>query len=130
STACPGSTPAPAVGASTTSRRGLRQIALGGALVVAESEEDRLAELPVGRPLGVRDLRDELRLEPRESAPPRRIGERRRAAHERAEALPQRLETLLGEAGADLADVEQRAVTTAAEQQRAEAAARASGLGE
>src|SRR4051794_9983257 len=105
---------------------------LARVLVVAQAEEARMAQAPRARPLGERDLGDELGLHPRDPAlaDRRGVGERRVVAGERAHPRAQVAQGLAVEAGADLAGVAQRAAVVVAEQQRAELGARALRSGE
>src|SRR5581483_1466834 len=107
----------------------LWQEALGRLLVVAEAEVHRLAKLRVGGPLGERDLRDEARLEPRDVAHARRVGEGRRRARERPEALREARQRALVEPRADLADEAQLRAGVRAEEERAEMRPGAAGGG-
>src|SRR5262249_31381320 len=114
-------------------RQGGRLLAgdLARRLVDAQPVERRMPQLPVGRPLGEADLRDELRtyevalLRQRDAAG----RERRRALLARREVAVETLQRRVVEAGPAAADVAQPAALLHAEQQRAEADPRARRLG-
>src|ERR1700730_5769244 len=94
--------------------------ALARRFVGAESEERRLTELPVGGPLRVDELRDEIRTHPRGVAHSRRRIKRRRVRVQRHELSRQLVERLFGEPGPDLADVAQVLLVVETDEQRAE----------
>src|SRR5437899_3188125 len=94
--------------------------ALGRILVGPQSEERRLTELVVGRPLRIGDLRDQLWADPDRVAHGRRRVERRAIPAERLELRRQHRERFAREAGADLADEHQRPSAIEAHQQRTE----------
>src|SRR5207245_2572303 len=74
-----------------------------GGLVVAEAEEDGVAQAAVARLLHEADLPDQRRLEPRRVPHPWRVEEGRCRAPQRREPLRELGERLAREAGADLA---------------------------
>src|SRR3989454_5139683 len=78
--------------------------ALRGILVRPEAQERGLAELSIRRPLGVCELRDELRPDPRCVAYAWRRIERRTAGSKAVQLRGEHVQRLLREAGADLAD--------------------------
>src|SRR2546428_3055297 len=78
--------------------------ALRGILVRPEAQERGLAELSIRRPLGVCELRDELRPDPRRVAYAWRRIERRTAGPKALELRGEHVQRMLREAGADLAD--------------------------
>src|SRR2546428_8492672 len=94
--------------------------ALGRILVGPQSEERRLTELVVGRPLRIGDLRDQLWADPDRVAHGRRRVERRAIPAERLELRRQHRERFAREAGADLADEDQRPPAVEAHQPRTE----------
>src|SRR5205085_1400384 len=96
----------------------------GGRDVVAKTEEDRGAQPLVLRPVGVLDLRDQLRLDPRHSAirfRPHREGARLR--YERLQFSIEAGERFLIEARPDVAHPAQLASVILSEHQRAEVVA-------
>ena len=87
-----------------------------------------MAQAAVGRPLGEAHLAHQLRLDPVVLlALGRALGERRRVARERVELLPDRVQQLHVEAGADLGDVDQVLAAIEPDVERAEPAASTSG---
>src|SRR5207302_8241863 len=80
---------------------------VGGRLVVAEAEEDGVAQAAVARLLHEADLPDQRRLEPRRVPHPWRVEEGRRRAPQRREPLRELGERLAREAGAGLARIPQ-----------------------
>src|SRR2546425_2690794 len=78
--------------------------ALRGILVRPEAQERGLAELSIRRPLGVCELRDELRPDPGRVAYAWRRIERRTLGSKALELRGEHAQRLLREAGADLAD--------------------------
>src|SRR5213593_3862684 len=94
--------------------------ALGRILVGPQSEERRLTELVIGRPLRVGDLRDQLCADRDGVAHAGRRVERRAIDAERLELRRQHRERFAREAGADLADEDQRPPAIEAHQQRTE----------
>src|SRR2546422_7772247 len=94
--------------------------ALARRLIRAQPEERRLPQLAVGRPLGERDLPDELRLHPRDLADPRLRVEGRLVGAERRELRGQQAQRLGVEAGADLAAVAQAIAVVQAHEERPE----------
>src|SRR3954447_10388712 len=101
-------------------------------LVLAQSEEARLTQPAGAGPLGEADLGDEPRLDPVGALRQRLDGlaEGRLVRLERVELLAQVRQRPGVEPGADLAGVAQDAVLVVADEQRAEADARALRLGE
>src|SRR5207245_4744875 len=78
---------------------GLRRVLIG-----AKAEERRLAQLAVSGPLGICDLRDELRPDPGRVAYAWRRIERRTLGSKAVQLRGEDIQRLLREAGADLAD--------------------------
>src|SRR5262245_2513460 len=105
------------------SRKLLRQHDLARPLVVAQAEEDRLAELRLVGPLVERHLSDQLGREPGRSLDARWIGERRRLPDQRLEAPMERGECLLSVAGSHAPHVAQVGSAVRAEKQRSEVGA-------
>src|SRR5688500_18114417 len=93
-------------------------------LVRAQSEERRLAQLPVGGPLRVGNLRDEPRPYPARITQAGRGIERCGLGLEPHEPRAEGPERLLRESGADLAGEAQALAVEEADEQRAEIAAR------
>src|SRR4029077_13326724 len=86
---------------STVSALTIAPRAVARRFVGAESEESGLTELPVGGPLCVDELRDELRTYPRCVFHTRRRIERRHVRPQRRELLRERVERRFGEPGTD-----------------------------
>src|SRR5207248_619111 len=103
-----------------------RKAYLGRVAVIAQSLPGWLAEPALGAPRTECHLGDELRAQPYRIAgvlAGYRVGERCGGLPQRVEALAQNAQRLVGQAGADLADVAQPAVRVVhAEQQRADRA--------
>ena len=99
--------------------------AVFGPLVVAQSQEGRVADATVCGPLGEAHLADQLGLHPVVTSAFRNLAgvEGWRGSRERLELFPETFESLLIEAGADLRDVGQAPVVIQAHVQRAEVAA-------
>src|SRR5438067_12079073 len=89
-------------------------------LVLAQPLERRVAQHAVVGPFGELDLGDELWFDPDCARNARRAHERRRVTAQRLEAAQQIVERLAGEAGADVAGVDQAVALVVAQQQRAE----------
>src|SRR5947209_7495398 len=94
--------------------------AFGRALVRPQSEERGLPKLVAGGPLGVGDLCDELRADPDRVAHAGRGVEGRAVGAKRSELRRQQRESFAREAGADLADEDERPPAMEAHQQRTE----------
>src|SRR5436853_4249794 len=99
----------------TAAPRALRWFFVG-----AEAKERRLAELAVGGPLGVRELGYELRPNPRGVTDRRWRIERRFVRPQPLELLREHLESLLGEARADLPDVSELRAVVQPDEKRAQ----------
>ena len=102
-----------------------------GCLVVSETEEPGVAELPLVGPLGEAELADERRPHPvgplgRAAGP----GERRPGDDQLVEAAPQGRQGLLVVAGPDLAGVDELAVAVVTDEQCAETGPAAGRIGE
>src|SRR5439155_19919199 len=96
-----------------------------GLFVGAQSEERGLAQLPVGSPLRVRDLRDELGLHPRRVAHARRGIERRLLAPQLSQLRAEVAQRLMRVAGAHLSGVAKTHAIEHTDEERAELRARA-----
>src|SRR5690349_5074436 len=79
-----------------------------------------MAQPPVAGPLAEADLRDQLRLRPRDVLLADLVGERRAVAMERLELLREVAQRRAREPGPDLARIAQLARVVVAQQQRAE----------
>src|SRR5439155_20869142 len=100
--------------------------AVFGPLVVAQSQEGRVADATVCGPLGEPHLADELRLDPPVAAAPGCADvERRGRARERCEPFRDARERRFVEPRADLRDIDEPAVRIEPEVERAEVRARA-----
>ena len=101
-------------------------------LVGADAEQPRMAQLAVHRPLDERDLHDDLGPHPvrAQARQPDGLGERRLRDLERVQPRAQIEQQLRVEAGADLAGEDEVVPLEVADEQRAQADARALRIGE
>src|SRR5262247_3611516 len=113
----------------SASRHGRAQ-AVFRTLVVEQTEEGRLPDTAIARPLGKTNAAHEPRLDPVVPASGRRsLRKRRCGARQRPELLDDERECPVVEARAHLRDVDQLAALVEAQMERAEVSARALGYG-